>query len=172
VTVLVRRPEDSEWEDWRDLRLRMLADTPEAFAETLAAARGHDAAEWRFRVRRSGAPGSLTVVGVEEATGRWVGTMGAYTDPVEGLYLVSVFVDPAHRGGDLADRLLAEVLAWARTRPGASGITLHVHERNLRAQAFYRRWGFVENGVRVPYVLDTTAEELEMVLQFASDPRS
>jgi ribosomal protein S18 acetylase RimI-like enzyme len=98
--------------------------------------------------------------------------MGAYTDPVEGLYLVSVFVDPAHRGGDLADRLLAEVLAWARTRPGASGITLHVHERNLRAQAFYRRWGFVENGVRVPYVLDTTAEELEMVLQFASAPRS
>ncbi len=43
---------------------------------------------------------------------------------------------------------------------------LHVHERNVRAQAFYRRRGFVENGVRVPYVLDAAEEELEMELLF------
>ncbi|GAB3458279.1 GNAT family N-acetyltransferase [Kineococcus endophyticus] len=170
MTVQVRRPVEPEWERWRDLRLRMLADTPEAYAETLETARTLDEAEWRFRVRRTWLPGSFTVVGVEEAGGsadRWVGTMGAYTDPVEGVFLVSVFVDPAHRGGGLADRLLTEVLAWARTAPGASGMKLHVHERNVRAQAFYRRRGFVENGLRVPYVLDPTEEELEMELVFA-----
>lgn len=173
MTVLVRRPVESEWERWRDLRLQMLADTPEAFAETLETARAHDEAEWRFRVRRSRLPGSVTVVGVEEAAGsegRWVGTMGAYTDPVEGVFLVSVFVDPAHRGGGLADRLLTEVLTWARTVPRATGMKLHVHERNTRAQAFYRRRGFVENGVRVPYVLDPTEQELEMELVWAQPP--
>ncbi|MEZ0493487.1 GNAT family N-acetyltransferase [Kineococcus sp. TBRC 1896] len=167
MTVLVRRPVEAEWEHWRDLRLRMLADTPEAFAETLATAQGHDEAEWRFRVRRTWQPGSFTVVGVEGATDRWVGTMGAFTDPAGGVVLVSVFVEPAHRGGVLADRLLAAVLAWARDVRGVGGITLHVHERNLRAQAFYRRRGFVDHGVRVPYVLDPTSEEIEMELRFA-----
>ncbi len=106
MTVQVRRPVEPEWERWRDLRLQMLADTPEAYAETLETARTLDEAEWRFRVRRTWLPGSFTVVGVEEAGGpadRWVGTMGAYTDPVEGVFLVSVFVGPAHRGGGLAD---------------------------------------------------------------------
>jgi hypothetical protein len=92
--------------------------------------------------------------------------MSAFTHPQEGLFLVSVFVDPAHRGAGLADRLLAEVLRWARSRPGATRMTLHVHEDNPRAQGFYRRWGFRDTGVRVPYNLDPTQNEVEMRVEF------
>lgn len=169
MTVLLRRPAEADWERWRDLRLRMLADTPHAFAERLDTARGHGEAEWRFRCRRTWEPGSFTVVAEDGASGAWVGTMGAFTDPRRGLFLVSVYVDPAHRGDGLADRLLAEVLRWARTRSGADEMLLHVHEENPRAQAFYRRWGFSDTGVRVPYVLDPSQRELEMRLTFA-DP--
>lgn len=130
--MVLHRPVEAEWERWRDLRLRMLADTPHAFAETLAAARAHGEDEWRWRVRRSWQPGSLTVVAVAP-DGRWVGTMGTFTDLRQGVFLVSVFVDPAHRGGDVADRLMGEVVRWARSRPGADGMLLHVHEDNPRA---------------------------------------
>jgi ribosomal protein S18 acetylase RimI-like enzyme len=43
-------------------------------------------------------------------------------------------------------------------------LLLHVHEANARARAFYRRRGFVETGVRLPYSLDETTDELEMRL--------
>ncbi|WP_432542580.1 GNAT family N-acetyltransferase [Kineococcus sp. SYSU DK002] len=171
MTVVLRTPTEADWERWRDLRLRMLADTPHAFAETLATARGHTEEVWRERCRRMRAPGSRTVVAVEVPTDRWVGTMGVFTDPVRGLFLVSVFVDPAHRGGGLADRLLTDVLRWAASRPGATGLSLHVHEDNHRAQAFYRRRGFVDTGVRTPYGLDPTRRELEMRVAFGERGR-
>lgn len=168
MTVLLRTPTEADWERWRDLRLRMLADTPHAFGESLATARTHTEEVWRARCRRTAEPGSRTVVAVEEATGRWVGTMGVFTDPRRGPFLVSVYVDPAHRGGGLADRLLADVTRWARTLPGATGLTLHVHADNHRAQAFYRRRGFTDTGVRTPYALDPAQRELEMHLAFAA----
>jgi RimJ/RimL family protein N-acetyltransferase len=170
VGVRVVAVEESGWRQYRDLRLRMLADTPIAFGETLAHARRLDEAQWRFRARRAGLPGSTAVAAVDEATGEWVGTMGAFTHPLEGLFLVSVFVAPTHRGraAGVADRLLDEVLAWARREPGAERIFLHVHEDNARARAFYRRRGFTGTGVRRPYDLDPTAAELEMVLELGS----
>jgi threonine dehydratase len=164
VDVVLRQVDEVDWERWRDLRLRMLADTPMAFGETLENARRHDEAEWRFRVRRTREPGNFTVVAQDG--GRWVGTMSAFTHPQQGLFLVSVYVDPDHRGGGLADRLLAEVLRWGRNRPGATGMLLHVHEDNPRAQGFYRRWGFTDTGVRVPYDLDPRRREVEMRVTF------
>ena len=37
-----------------------------------------------------------------------------------------------------------------------------MHERNERAHAFYRRYGFADTGVRTPYNLDETALLIEM----------
>ena len=161
--VVLRTVTEDDWELFRDLRLRMLADTPIAFLETLEQARAHDEAEWRHRARRTTLPGSTTVVAVEEASGRWVGTMSAFTDPERGLFLVSVFVDASQRGAGTADRLLTAVLDWARAR-GADGIRLHVHEDNTRARAFYERRGFRDTGARVPYALDPARSEVEMRL--------
>jgi len=90
--------------------------------------------------------------------------MSVRPTPGKGSFLVAVFVDAAVRGSGVASALLAAVLAWARARPGADVLVLHVHEDNLRAQAFYRRHGFVETGVRVPHRLDPTRQELEMAV--------
>ena len=65
MDVVLRGVEEADWPRWRDLRLRMLADTPLAFAETLENARRHGEGEWRSRVRRALEPGSSTVVAEE-----------------------------------------------------------------------------------------------------------
>ena len=74
---------------------------------------------------RSGAP--------EQVTGR---------SPLE---LWRFYVDRAHHGQGVAQQLMASAIATAAAR-GARTLWLGVWERNSRAQAFYRKVGFVDVG--------------------------
>jgi diamine N-acetyltransferase len=62
--------------------------------------------------------------------------------PVE---LVRFYIDQAWQGSGLASALMEECLREAKDR-GCKTIYLGVWERNLRAQAFYRKWNFVTVG--------------------------
>lgn len=55
------------------------------------------------------------------------------------------YVDPAHHGRGVAQRLMEAVIAAARARH-AKTVWLGVWERNPRAQAFYRKAGFTDVG--------------------------
>jgi GNAT superfamily N-acetyltransferase len=55
--------------------------------------------------------------------------------------LTALYVVPAARGGDVADRLLAAALAWARSR-GDDEVRLYVTAANERARRFYASAGF------------------------------
>ncbi|MGF1430372.1 GNAT family N-acetyltransferase [Kitasatospora sp. LaBMicrA B282] len=161
----VYRVRGEDWEQVRELRLRMIEDTPLACLETYAEAQQADEAEWRFRAERSAKPGSVQVIAATE-DGLRVGTMAAYTDDAGTRWLVGVWVDPAHRGSraGVADLLLDAVLAWARGEGGAERLVLEVHERNERAIAFYRRRGFEPTGRTTPYPLAGGGIEHEMAL--------
>jgi ribosomal protein S18 acetylase RimI-like enzyme len=62
--------------------------------------------------------------------------------PVE---LVRFYVGSAYHGQGLAQQLMTAVLESA-VRRGAATLWLGVWERNPRAQAFYRKYGFVDVG--------------------------
>ena len=64
------------------------------------------------------------------------------SDPIE---LWRFYVAASHHGRGLAQRLMGEVVDRVR-RGGARTLWLGVWERNLRAQQFYRKCGFVEIG--------------------------
>ena len=166
-TVTIRRTTADDWQQVRDLRLEMLEDTPLAYGETLATGLTHGEAEWRSRGARGQAPHSVLLAAVDDETGEWVGTMGGYLDAPGSPMLVGVYVRPSRRGKEagVADALLDTVVEWARTE--GSALTLHVHEDNARAVAYYRRRGFEPTGVTVPYVLDPASRELELRLPLA-----
>ncbi|MDR2255288.1 MAG: GNAT family N-acetyltransferase [Arthrobacter sp.] len=160
-TVRPTTPED--WEKVRELRLRMLADTPRAYLETLEGAYALPDEEWMARGARGETEFGTSLV-AEDRYGRWLGGMGGFRpDEVVGPLLVGVFVDPSVRGRahGVADALLDGIEAWALTLGDA--LTLHVHEENPRAIAFYERRGFVADGVRIPYPLVEGEWELQMV---------
>ncbi|MHA6669185.1 GNAT family N-acetyltransferase [Homoserinimonas sp. A447] len=164
--VTVRRTREIDWEEYRALRLEMLADTPSAFGETLANAGRWGEAEWRMRSARGEASDQILVVAIDKATGRWVGSMGGFVasgPDVVGPLLVGVYVSPDFRGRahGVASALLSSVEEWAATVNRK--IHLHVHEDNPRALAFYERSGYRLTGKSEAYALNPEQRELEMV---------
>jgi len=153
---------EEHWEPMRDLRLEMLADTPIAYVETLEEAQQLDEQEWRFRARRCAEPNSIGLAAVGE-DGTWVGTMSAYLNDEGVAFLVGVYVSPGARGTGVADRLLDEIEDWLVDDTSTHVLTLEVHENNDRAQAFYRRRGYLPTGETVPYPLNHNQSEIVMV---------
>jgi GNAT superfamily N-acetyltransferase len=141
----------------------MIRDTPTAFAESLEEALSHNKTQWRMRGLRGASAHGIAIAAIAES-GRWVGTMAGFVpDQDTGPRLVGVNVAPDFRGSKsgLTDALLAAVEDWARTE--GHQLTLHVHEENSRARKAYERRGFVATGHTVPYNLDSSKNELEMV---------
>ena len=166
AAITVRRTTGADWEQYRALRLEMLADTPTAFGETLASAQRCDEPEWRMRSARGESSDRILVAAIENSTGRWIGTMGGFVasgPDVVGPLLVGVYVTPDFRGQShgVATAMLREIETWAAGVDRT--LYLHVHEDNARALAFYEREGYRQTGKTEPYVLNPEQRELEMV---------
>jgi len=168
VDFIVRPMVEADWQEYRALRIEMLRDTPSAYGETLDSALALDEAAWRERsTARRRATGDLTDTSIRlvaiTTEGKWIGSMGAYIDRLEGLTLVGVYVTPRYRGdvAGVTSALLDAVEEWARER--ADRIRLDVHESNSRAMAAYAKRGYVETGSTKPYPLDPSYNELEMI---------
>ena len=158
----VRSTRADDWREVRALRLEMLADTPNAFGETLEHAGRVAEPEWRIRGARGENSNGAQLAAIGD-DGRWLGTMGAFVTARGEALLVGVYVTPDFRGAaaGVTDALLTAVETWCR--PRFASLTLHVHEQNPRARAAYERRGFEYTGARLPYVLDSAEFELVMV---------
>ncbi|MBH0023163.1 N-acetyltransferase [Salinibacterium sp. SWN248] len=161
----IRRTEPADWREVRDLRLEMLADTPIGFAEHLEDAQRATEAEWQRRAVRGQNSLAIAVAAIT-TDGRWIGTMGCYIpDAKTGPLLVGVYVTPDFRGrkAGVTDALLTTIEQWAFQY--GSTLTLGVHEDNARARAAYENRGFTMTRHTVPYILDKSRRELEMIKQ-------
>jgi GNAT superfamily N-acetyltransferase len=76
--------------------------------------------------------------------------------------LNSVYLRPPVRGSGVAEKLFAAAIAWTWDR--ADQVYLWVHEKNPRAQSFYRRLGFTPTGRTMASPLDAGLIEFEWVL--------
>ena len=74
-----------------------------------------------------------------------MGALDIKVDEPGALELHRLYVDSALKGAGVARKLTDEVRAWARGN-NAPALYLSVWENNLRAQAFYKRYGFEHVG--------------------------
>lgn len=164
--VIVRRVRPQDWQALRDLRLEALGDTPIGFLESLETAQVLDDTAWRARAAR-GADGGDSFQVLAWLDGRAVGTVVCFPEAAGGghrsdaAWLAAVYVAPAARGAGLLGALIEPAAGWARER-GRTVLRLEVHEDNARARRAYARLGFMETGIRKPYPLDPSREELLM----------
>jgi GNAT superfamily N-acetyltransferase len=141
VDILEAGPDD--WELVRDVRLRALADSPDAFSVTLAEARTQPEEVWRERLGAT----NPTLLAVEDGYGVAMG--GGFAPPGStAAWVWGMWTDPAFRGRGLGRRILADLLGWAQD----AGRTpyLHVTEGNDGARALYLSCGFVPTGAWEP----------------------
>jgi len=181
---VIRAIRTDEWAAVKRLRLEALRDPLAhlAFLETYENAVAKPDAFWQERTSTAaeGAfqrqqfiaerpdgewDGSVTVM-VEE-----VGTedfLGHVVEHRQG-HLVGVFVRPEQRGSGLTGALFDAAVDWCR-KTGLHRVRLFVHEDNGRAEAFYRKAGFVPTGVTGSVPGDSGRQEREMVLRRPAEP--
>ena len=129
----------------RALRLRALADSPDAFGSTLERETGQPEDEWRaFWLDRPG-----TVALVADDRGALVGSAFGWPsqDDPQTAGLFGMWVAPAVRRHGIGAALVRGVIDWARAA-GFRRLELGVTISNAEAMAFYRDLGFADTGER------------------------
>ncbi|THC40087.1 GNAT family N-acetyltransferase [Massilia sp. Mn16-1_5] len=146
----VRRLAAHEWPLYRALRLRALADAPDAFGSTLAEEETRSDADWAWRLNL-GAASNRDLPLVAQLAGEPVGLAWAKVDAADParVNLFQVWIAPQARGHGLAGALLDAALAWARGT-GARAMQLGVVCGNDAARRLYERAGFRDIGEPEP----------------------
>jgi len=133
------RPGDGE--RLRAIRLRALADAPEAFGSTLAEAELRPSEDWEAQVV------ALPTFVWRDGDADLGMVRGAPHDgDPAAAYLISLWVAPEARGSGVGAALVEAVVAWARGS-GLRRLVLDVGEHNPPARRLYERHGFVATGV-------------------------
>ena len=147
----VERIGEEDWAAFREIRLRSLLDSPDAFGSTYGeeSARGERA--WRDWAGGRWRGGAAAVFVGRDADRAIVGTAtGAAFDVEPGVaHLSAMWVAPDARGAGVGRALLDAVAGWARDG-GPPRLVLSVTDSNDVARRFYEACGFAATGERRP----------------------
>lgn len=139
--VVQAGPQD--WEHVRAVRLRALADAPDAFWVTLAEEESLTEEQWRERLAATTAA-TFLAVGDDAGVGLVVVFPSEWAPGDAGI--AAMWVAPEARGTGTADGLLSAAVDWARTT-GYPRARLWVNDANQAAGRLYARHGFTPTGV-------------------------
>lgn len=144
--MIIRRLRPDEWAVFRDVRLRALADAPDAFGSTHAREVAQSDDEWQALVRSNERAIFIATTG-GSSVGLAIGAQQRGEADAAGLF--AMWVAPQSRGHGIGAALIDAVATWAR-REGYQSVSLGVETTNESAIALYTRWGFADTGARVP----------------------
>lgn len=137
---MIERLRAGEGPRLRAIRVRALADAPDAFGATLEDAERRTVGDWEAQIER------LPTFVWREGNADLGMVRGAPHDAdPEAAYLISMWVAPEVRGRGVGAALVDEVAAWARGR-GLRRLVLDVAVQNAWALKLYERCGFVPTG--------------------------
>jgi ribosomal protein S18 acetylase RimI-like enzyme len=168
--ITVRALGEGDWQQFRDIRLMALRDSPDAFVATADQEAGLDEQTWRDRMRRA-----CRLVAERDGAPLGVVSLGQ-GDPEHSCTgeLFGLWVAPEGRGTRVAWQLV-EAGAARALADGHKNLGYWVGTSNGPAVAFASSFGFRPTGTRRPMrVANETdgAEEMVMVLPLGDDPGS
>jgi GNAT superfamily N-acetyltransferase len=166
--INVRALGEEDWQQFRDIRLMALRDSPEAFVATAAQEAQLKEKAWRDRMRRARRL-------VADLNGTPVGVVSlGQGDPEHSCTgeLFGLWVAPEGRGTGVAWKLVEAGAAQALA-DGHKNLGYWVGTNNGPAVAFASSFGFRPTGNRRPMRVHNEtdgAEEMVMVLPLGEDP--
>jgi len=139
--MIIQTNQPDRWQEYRELRLRALRDVPQAFLDDPEDAQNWPAEEWQKRMEN---------MYFAEVEGKWVGMIGAYTEPKKKLQhisnVVSFFVLPENRGQGIGKALLLRVIDDAKNKKIIKKLQLGVVTTQESAVQLYLSLGFRKIG--------------------------
>jgi len=138
----VLRLDADDWAIAREMRLRALADSPEAFFGDLSSERGYDEEHWRGELQRN-----AWILAKLDSTPVGVAKLNLVPEQNDGTHLEALWVDPEvrHLG---AGEVLVSALESTAKRLGVRILRLWVFADNRSAQTFYRHLGYTSSARR------------------------
>jgi ribosomal protein S18 acetylase RimI-like enzyme len=152
--IRIRRLTAQEWPAYRALRLRSLADAPDAFCSSLALEESWAHELWMARLMAASVSGRdcPLVAEADDSTDQpMLGLLWAKCDAGDAgiVNLFQMWVAPEARGRGVAAALVDEAVAWARSIQ-ARLVRLGVVSDNQAAIQLYTRKGFGMVGTPEP----------------------
>ena len=147
--ITIRRIAASDADLFKDVRLRALKDSPDAFGSTYETAVTRSDASWQEQTTQSSG-GNLRNTLLAFNQDLCIGLAALYREPYssEGEVL-QMWIEPEYRGtGAAAARLVSDLLVWA-SEVGLSTVSLTVTTTNEQAIRFYEKCGFRQTGKQV-----------------------
>lgn len=140
MSCRIEQLKESDWERARDIRLRSLLETPDAFGSTYEKELQFSPEVWIERLSRQDAATFLAVSDMNQDIGLL--TIAPYDDH---LGLFGMWVASGARKMRVGGKLVDAAVDWARAR-GCLSIFLDVGDNNPAAIALYRSKGFARTG--------------------------
>jgi ribosomal protein S18 acetylase RimI-like enzyme len=163
-SLVIRTLAPYDWPLYRAIRLRSLADSPDAFATTLGEQQAHAPETWAARLSAASISGKDYPL-VAEWDGTPAGLVWAKVDGEDStaVNIFQMWVAPEVRGRGIAAALLREAVNWARSK-NARAVQLGVTCGNSSAVRLYEREGFKNVGQPQPRGQDSPLFEQAMRL--------
>ena len=164
--ITVRVLSESDWQLYRDLRLRALTESPESFTATLADEADQDEQYWRDRMIRS-----QRLVADRGGRSEGIASLAASAENPDASEIFGLYVIPEARSTGVSWRL-TEAAAALATRQGFRQLLYWVGVHNARAVAFAKNFGFRSTDQRRVSRFsdpDLGDQEIAMVLSLVSD---
>lgn len=135
----------SGWERVRDVRLRSLQESPEAFTSSYERESAWNKEDWAPRWNNR-----AWFLSSENNFDTGIAGTYAFGDP-QHVHVIGMWVDPAYRGTKAAEDLIDACKAWTRNR-GSDELALLVVPGNIPARRFYEKVGFTlkSDSVTIP----------------------
>ncbi|WP_394065278.1 GNAT family N-acetyltransferase [Alcaligenes sp. WGS1538] len=169
VVISVRSIKANEWHKYRELRLRALRDSPNAFGSTYEAEKTRTSDIWMSQIDAATSSG-IDCVLFAEMHGVVCGLVWcklSITDPgTADIY--QMWVDPAARGLGAGYALLDAAVTWAR-RTDARRVRLGVTDADSQAMRLYKSYGFHQTGETWPLRDGSRLKAQTLELNFGAD---
>jgi len=144
-TVIIREANPADAEQFRELRLFALKESPLAFGADYETDRNHPPEYWQERLQDD----ENSVMFVVEHEQTLIGMTGITCRPLpktkHGAKIIAVFVHPEWRGLRIAESLIDACIDWARAKEMVI-VKLGVNAENASAIRCYERCGFTIYG--------------------------
>ena len=171
MAVTIRELEAAEWSLFRDLRLRALTESPDAFRPTVTELEAIADEEWIDLVR-STVEHPRGLLAVAEGDGGPVGVVfGRVTDDSATTVVAAMWVEPTARRQGVGAALLEEALTWGWT-VGAQRAELWVVADGGPAFRLYRSAGFQPTGETGTLREDSDIPIVQLAVEKAARPDS